>query len=150
LSGILPAVWHKTVIQVDGLSPTRGSAYDDAWPMINRPGVYDGGACYRIQPDKPLALIASDRARQWLGVVGGSSPGRSRSRRLSLAGPYIWVLIEFLGVEWRVRSTAEWIDVAAAGAGKCGRRSRDKPRCGIPLEWAHSGYGAGKHGEIGR
>ena len=29
-------------------------------------------------PVKPLALIASDRAREWLGVVDGSSPGHSR------------------------------------------------------------------------
>ena len=32
----------------------------------------------QIVPDKPLALIASDRARKWLGVVDGSSPGHSR------------------------------------------------------------------------
>jgi hypothetical protein len=43
----------------------------DQWTIEN-------GLLERLVPEKPLALIASDRARQWLGVVGGSSPGRSR------------------------------------------------------------------------
>jgi hypothetical protein len=36
------------------------------------------GKSVAIGPGKPLALIASDRAREWLGVVDGSSPGHSR------------------------------------------------------------------------